>query len=211
MPRSKLILDPHSVYHISARSRNKDWYDLPIEKVWQITTENLYFISHAFTVEILSYVLMSNHYHLMARFPLNNQSEAMQRFQRDSTIQIQKESGRVNQVWGSRYFRSRLTSYSYTMNCYKYVYQNPLRAGLVSRVEDYPFSTLHSLIGRSHHLVPTTLETLLFENGVEATLNWLNAQADSDVISDINYGLRFAEFKMRHRNRKPNPWVDRLI
>ena len=95
-------------------------------------------MSYAFNVKILSFVLMMNHYHLMALFPNNNQSDAMQRFLRDTSLQVQNETGRTNQIWGGRFFRSRLSTYHYLMNCYKYVYQNPKRAGIVERVEDYP-------------------------------------------------------------------------
>ena len=38
-----------------------------------------------------------------------------------------------------------ISNYAQYLNSYKYIYRNPVEAGLVSAVELYPFSSLHNL------------------------------------------------------------------
>ncbi|WP_081111818.1 transposase [Bdellovibrio bacteriovorus] len=58
----------------------------------------LCFIHHAYKGEIYAFVLMSNHFHLLIRFPENNMSEAMTYFMRESSRMISRQAGRINQT-----------------------------------------------------------------------------------------------------------------
>jgi REP element-mobilizing transposase RayT len=63
-------------------------------------------INRAYKAEIHAFVLMSNHFHLVVSFPENNMSEAMNYFMRETSRMISRDAGRINQTYGSRYFRS---------------------------------------------------------------------------------------------------------
>ncbi|GIL17744.1 MAG: hypothetical protein BroJett040_14950 [Oligoflexia bacterium] len=126
---------------------------------------------------------------------------------RDSSKAINKISGRINQVWGGRHYKCEITSFHYFMNAYKYVYQNPIRSGLCQRVEDWPFSTLHGLLGVAHLFIPTAQDTLLFPDLLfdETTLDWLNRPVLEIYNRDISSALVKKQFKLRKtRHGKPN-------
>ena len=142
MGRKIFIESCISPFHISARSNNKDWFSLPMNVVWEIMENQLYFMVNAFGVQIHSFVLMGNHFHLLASTPRANLSLAMQHFMRETSRHIGYRSGRINKIWGARFYRCELKTYHSYVNTYKYVYQNPLKAGLSKSVELY-LSLIH--------------------------------------------------------------------
>jgi putative transposase len=148
MPRNPFSFSFDHYYHLSARTNNQDWFSLPIGEVWEIMSNYLHFIHHAFGVRIGSFVLMNNHFHLIARFPEGTLSESLQYFMRETSRSIAHSSSRTNHVYGARVFRSRIESTHHLRNVYKYVYRNPVEVGLADRAEGYRYSTLHDDSGR---------------------------------------------------------------
>ncbi len=173
MPRKKLIRDSLNPYHVCVRSHNKEWFDLPMDKMWEIFSEYLYLTKHIFNLEIISFVLMDNHFHLLLRTPLKNLDQAMNYFLREVSRVIGFEAGRINQKFGGPYHWSLIESNRHFLCAYKYVYRNPVDAGLVDRVELYPYSTLFGLLGQSPLIIPVANDIQLIEN-TEGCLEWLN-------------------------------------
>jgi putative transposase len=204
MPRAQTILQSEYPYNIGARCINREWFDLPMPEVWQIMSEQLHFLTHAYSVKIHAFVLMNNHYHLLMSTPEANLSDAMEWFGRETSRQLVKQSSRLNQTYGGRFFRSILKSNLYYLHAYKYLYANPLKAGLVSRVEDYPYSTLRGLLGFERQIFPMAEDTTLFEN-VEGTLQWLNRPVTEKNWESVRRALRWSEFKFPKLNKKDHP------
>lgn len=206
MPRKKFNLDPKSIYHVCARVRNKDWYDLPMDAVWEVMSYRLFCIRHFHGVRIYAFVLMNNHFHMLVQAPESNLSEAMQYFMGATSRDIQKLTGRTNQIWAKRFYRTRLDDYWHILNCYKYIYRNPVRAGVVDRVEEYRFSSLPGLLGKDHLFIPIEYDAILFDDCFQKILKWLNTPPQKEAEESIKRALQFREFKLRKINRKPNPW-----
>ncbi len=62
-------------------------------------------------------------------------------------------------------------------------------------VEDYPFSTLHGLLGRRLLLIPVVDDTILFPD-IGCTLKWLNTKPKDKHVVDIKNALGKAEFSL---------------
>ena len=131
MPRARYNPNSDFPFHITGRCINKDWFSMPLHEVWTIMSDQLYFLHHAFEFEILSFVLMSNHFHLMVRTPKANLADGMAYFMRETSRSIIKDSERINQTYGSRYGRCLIHSNHHLMNAYKYIYHNPVKASKV--------------------------------------------------------------------------------
>lgn len=213
MPRRRFTCDPEASYHLSARSNNRDWFALPPSLMWRILSDYLYLVHMTYEVRIHSFVLMGNHFHLLARFPRGNLSEAMNYFQRETSRVIGYESERINHVYGSRIFRTRICRYHDFRNVYKYVYRNPVRAGICARVEDHEFSTLHSLLGRSALSLPVEDDKLLFDTGTTQIMDWLNTPTTAEDWESMRYALSRRDFKLPKvkSNRRANPLEDGLL
>jgi putative transposase len=202
MPRENAILQSDFPYSISARCINREWFDLPMAQVWEIMCEQLYFSRAAFDAEILAFVLMSNHFHLLMRTPHANLSKIMAIFMRETSRQITKAAHRINQTWGQRHYRCVLRSHHYYLNSYKYAYYNPVKAGLCQRVEQYPYSTLNGLLGHRKLLIPVTEDLTLFSD-VEGTLDWMNRTPLEDNWATVGLALKRPLFKLpKNRDTK---------
>jgi Transposase and inactivated derivatives len=190
-------------YHITARSINREWFSIEMVAVWKIMTTHLQFIHRAYNIRILAFVLMNNHFHMIAQAPNGNLSEAMRFFMSETGRDLRRYTLRINRVFGSRFHRSLLLSPHYYLHAYKYVYRNPVEAGLVKNVEDYPFSTLPGLLGNSR-LDISICDDLNWENlgARQATLDWLNQEPNKLDWERVAKGLSRSEFKLSRDNAR---------
>lgn len=195
MPRKKVLILANEPYHITARCLNKEWFSLPLETVWSIMEDFLFLLVAGFGVRIHSFILMSNHFHLLITAPNGNLSSAMLYFMRETSKEITRLSGRINQTYGSRNHKTRITNYHHFMNTYKYIYQNPIRAKLCTNAEDYPFSTLNGLCRGSKLTIPVDEDLLfnpLFDEGL---LTWLNTPIEERDLRDMRLALKHSEIQ----------------
>ena len=208
MPRKPFINSSENPYHITARTINKTWFEIPLNEIWSIMSDYLYLIEFSFNVKIYSFVLMNNHFHLLIKAPEGNISEAMNYFMRETSRIISRLAGRINQTYGSRFHRTLISNDFYFMHAYKYVYRNPITANICEQAESYPYSTLHGLLGFTKLSIPLNEDYILFPH-VEETLNWLNHAPTEESYQSVKKALRRTEFKLprQEKGKKQNPLV----
>ncbi len=192
MARHPVILQSDLPYNISSRCINREWFNLPMDVVWEIFCEQLTNTNKQHNLLIHSFVLMSNHYHLLGSTPEANVSQCMQFLNYRTSRILTREGNRINQTYGGRHFKSILPTMNSFRNAYKYNYLNPVTAGVCERVEQYPYSTLQSLLG----LVPSKIPLVdsIFSPG-EAFLKWLNTMPEPKKMDALKFGLRRQIFK----------------
>ncbi len=204
MPRKKFLASNDLPYHVTARCLNKEWFALPLELLWELFSDYLFFTHHAFQVRIHSFVLMPNHIHMIVRTPEMNLDKAMNYFMRETSRAIGRQSGRINQVYGGPYYWSLMRSPNYFLHAYKYVYRNPIEANISTKAELYKFSTLPALLGQARTIIPMVHDETLFD-GLTDQLNWLNTSYPSpEVRADIKNALRRKEFQFA-KDKRGNP------
>lgn len=186
MPRKNLIRSENLPYHVTARSNNKEWFTLPMPEMWDLSQESLSEAIAINPVEIISFVLMGNHYHMLLVTPEGNLDAFMYEFNKRLALKVKDRSGQINRIFGGRYKWCLIQSQQYFSNCYRYVYQNPVRAGLVHRCEEYPYSSLRSLISNEKFKVPLH-DRYGFKD--EYGLHWLNTKIDSEQEKSLKRSL----------------------
>jgi putative transposase len=142
MPRKNIIRTDQFPYHVVSRSNNKEWFYIPISDVWAHATNLLKESEKLYSVQTEAFVLMSNHYHLCVYTPNSNIDCFMQFFNKNLGQKISRQAGRINRIFGAPYKWSLITKDPYFQHVIRYIYQNPLRAGLCSKCEEYPFSDI---------------------------------------------------------------------
>ncbi len=195
MPRPRTILQNEFPYHIRARSVNREQFQIPLDEVWNIMCRQLTYLCWAYDLKIHAFVLMKNHFHLLATTPHANLSEIMANFMKETSRVINETSGRINQAYGARHSRSVIPSQRYYLHAYKYVYRNPVAAGAVDLCENYPYSTLNGLLGFSRLEVPVCEDTLLFDD-VLGTLDWLNTDPEKELWQMVGVAMRKKTFQL---------------
>lgn len=206
MPRPLLIRSETHPYHVTSRSNNKDFFPIPLEDVWEIMVNLLITLNKEQSLAIHAFVLMGNHFHLLCHTPKGNLDEVMRSFLRMSSVRINLRAGGINHLWGSRYKWSLIESQNHYYQVYRYVFQNPVRAGICDRVEDYPYSTIKEVPFPIHSSIPLSF------GGKEGELHWLNERYNRKDEELIKLGLRKHQFdvnqrKLRAFNRLSGPKI----
>lgn len=175
-----------------------------MEQVWEIFSAQLYFVHFAFRAQVLAFVLMNNHFHMILLTPEANLSEIMAWFMRETSRELTRASGRINQCYGGRHFRSLIGSPLYYLHAYKYLYLNPVKAGLVGDVLSYRYSSIRGLLGLQKLEFPVAYDDTLFSD-VDGCIRWLNRKPSEENWETVRKALRRKEFTLPMINRMPHP------
>ena len=93
-------------------------------------------------LDVHGFAVMGNHYHLQAtpRHALTL-SRTMQRVHSNYARYYNKKHQRTGTIWGQRARTVLIEDERQWLTCLRYIEQNPVRAGLVSRPQDYAWSS----------------------------------------------------------------------
>jgi len=108
-------------------------------------------------VALHAYVLMTNHIHLLVTPDQTDSISRMSRVAGSRYAQyVNKKYGRTGTLWEGRHKSSPVDTESYLLKCYRYIELNPVRAKIVARPDEYPWSSyaVNALGGNSHMLSP---------------------------------------------------------
>jgi len=184
MPRKNLVRTDQYPYHIIIRSNNKEWFNLPMETMWNICIDSLKRANYKRPVKLESFVLMNNHYHMLLFTPNCDLDKFMHILNSTISKEIRLLTKRINRVFGDRYKWKIINSESYYQLVIRYIFQNPINAKLINKCENYPYSTLYYQIKN----IPLGLN-LPCEFKSSNFLNYINTQVSADEIKEISETL----------------------
>lgn len=115
-----------------------------------------------------------------------------------TTKAINRNTGRIGHVYGGRYHWSIINTVGYYDYALKYVYRNPVKAGLVQCVEDFSYSTIKGIACPEYlrfSLSPISGQIdLIPEKNFLGFVNWLNQPFLKEQDDCIRKGLKKVEF-----------------
>lgn len=210
MPRAPLIRTNQHPFHIVCRSNNREWFYIPLDEFWNILLEVFSRGAVERTLRVHALVLMSNHFHLLASSVDGNLDEPMRYLLREVCRQVNKKANRINHVFGGPYKWSLITKTSYYLHCLKYIYRNPVNAGICERVEEYPFSTLKAQINPDRFPFPIHQWKWAGDwikwGDPASILDWLNTPYPHGLNDYVRAALKHRHFtipKNRNTGRVP--------
>jgi putative transposase len=152
LPRLTVPGYPH---HLIQRGNNRE----PLFADEQDYKRMLKYLAEAaerYGVAIHSYVLMSNHFHLLATpDDASGLSGMMQSLGRRYVRVFNNLHGRTGALWEGRYKATVIESERYLIACMAYIELNPVRAGMVTHPADYPWSSYTHQVGIRHDPIVT--------------------------------------------------------
>ncbi|MBC3363065.1 transposase [Pseudomonas sp. SWRI154] len=89
-------------------------------------------------VNSLAWVVMPDHLHWLVQLEQAQLSDVMQRVKSRSTLSINQVMGRKGAFWQNGFHDRAIRDNQDLLPCARYIIANPLRAGLVERIGDYP-------------------------------------------------------------------------
>ena len=208
MSRKTLIRCNELPYHVTNQVNNREHYPMDLTSVWDLFQQVLYESCLIHGGKVHALVLMSNHYHLLMTCPESDIATVMADFGTEFTKRLNKATGRCGHLFRGRYNWSLIHSPEYAAAAVRYVYRNPIRAGLVDgpNVLDYRFSTLPMKMG----LVPMGLKLHPIDSYLLPELpadlaEWVAIPTGKEEDELMRMGLRRARFEPgmdRHSARR---------
>jgi len=152
-----MYFEEDKVYHIYNRGNNR-------QKIFFRPNNYSYFLNKVRkyispNCEILAYCLMPNHFHFMVQateltgqlikrkggIELSKLSEGIRMLLSSYTQAINKQEGRTGSLFTqntkSKALNNSRGKYDYAFTCFNYIHQNPIKAGLVDKMEDWKYSS----------------------------------------------------------------------
>jgi len=181
MPRLARAVVPGLPHHVTQRGnrRQKTFFQLDDYLLYMALMGEQ---CQRFGVEILAYCLMPNHVHLIAVPPTEDAlRRAVGEAHRRYTQKINQREGWRGYLWQGR-FASFVMDERHTRAAARYIEMNPVRAGLVRRAADYPWSSARAhLLGCDDALA--TVAPLL--QGVDDWSAFLESAEQADETDQI--------------------------
>ncbi|MCK9431905.1 MAG: transposase [Candidatus Omnitrophica bacterium] len=152
MTRQKRMYFCNAVYHIVSRGNNRqDVLGNVCDKEAYLRLLNKFKLRFRF--KLYGITLMDNHPHLVMQVANNtNISKVMQSVNLSFSLYFRKKYKYVGHVWQGRFNSRVIDGDQYIINCLEYIHNNPVRAGLVSKASDYPWSSYGFYNNLKNHL-----------------------------------------------------------
>jgi putative transposase len=147
MARPLRLEFPHALYHVTARGDGReDIYVSDEDRLAWLDT--LGQVCARFNWVCHAYCLMSNHYHIVVETPNANLSKGMRQLNGVYTQWFNRTHQRVGHVFQGRFKAILVEKDSYLLELARYVVLNPLRAKMVRRIEQWPWSSYRATCGQ---------------------------------------------------------------
>lgn len=146
MARPLRIEFPGALYHVTTRGDGR-------EAIFLDDLDRRHFLSvfsdviHRFNWRCHAYCLMGNHYHLVVETPEANLARGMRQLNGVYTQHLNRRHGRVGHVFQGRYKAILVERDAYLKELARYVVLNPVRAGIASSADKWPWSSYRATAG----------------------------------------------------------------
>jgi putative transposase len=191
MPRIARIVGSGYPHHIVQRGNNKEKVFLG-RKDYEAYLSFLEKYSEKKEASILAYCLMQNHVHLLVR-PTENDGLAkmMQGVTLCYTQYFNRKEGRTGRLWECRYHSTVVDGDSYLWTVSKYIENNPVRAGIAKRPEDYSYSSAKAhILGRKD---PLLKEPLFGKSDLNEYRIFIKSAEDKKIVEEIRKQTRLGK------------------
>lgn len=132
------ILKEGADYHVISVINNKEplLTDPVIKDLYQeVLTQCL----KKYSFLIIQFSIMNNHIHLIIRPLKESLSKIMQWINSVFAMRFNKLTGRCGHVWKCRFWSSIIEKIEQFKKVYQYISDNPVKAGMASSPEEYPY------------------------------------------------------------------------
>ncbi|MBI5465523.1 transposase [Candidatus Gottesmanbacteria bacterium] len=156
------------VYHITVRGNGRSDIFLETRDFLRIL-KRLKEYKEKLKFFLYAYVLMPNHFHLLLEPTARGTiTKIMQTINTAYTMYFNKKYSHVGHVFQGRFHSIIVEKEPYLLEVSRYIHLNPVRAGLVTKPEDYSWSSYRTYLGKEKNpLIDTQLVLQLFSQTPE--------------------------------------------
>lgn len=130
-----------AIYHVWSRGVNRQSI-FADDQDRRAFLEGLKKVCDDASADLLAYCLMGNHFHFSIKVGAVPLSVIMQRLETSYCLRFNYRHARTGHLFQARYKSRICLTEAYLRTVIQYIVMNPVRAGLASKPEDWPWSSL---------------------------------------------------------------------
>lgn len=160
MPRHARKRAESGIYHVMLRGINQ-------QQIFEEEEDNLKFLQilkeckELCGFRLLAYCLMGNHVHLLLKEGTEPLEQVFKRIGGRFVYWYNVKYQRVGHLFQDRFKSEPVDSDAYLLTVIRYIHQNPVKAGLCEKPEDYPYSSWKEYLSQSELADVAFTETLI--------------------------------------------------
>ncbi len=141
--------------------------------------------------QVYCYCLMDNHIHLIIKS--DQLSFCIHRILTTYAVWFNHKYERTGYLFQNRFKSEVIEDQEYLLRCFRYVLQNPLKAGLCRTVSEYKWSSYSVYFNSADSFVSTEFLSLFFDT--KSDFQCFMAEEDAGTFMDIDYQLKDSEVR----------------
>lgn len=206
MPRHQRILSETGTYHVMMRGNEKKSLFLDEEDKRRFL-ETLFIKKKESGFCLYAYCLMDNHVHLLLREGQESISTTMKRVNTSYAFYFNQRYQRVGHLFQDRFKSEPIEDERYLMAAIRYIHNNPVKAGMVEKVEQYKWSSFGCYLApdepESRNIEAVFILSIISTNQQEAIKEFIRFSQEFDqnkfleitgeAVSTIEEGKLFLE------------------
>ena len=136
-----------ALYHVTSRGDRREdiYHDDEDRQIWLDVFSQ---VCSRFNWRCHAWCQMDNHYHVLLETAEGNLSQGMRQLNGVYTQKSNRRHGRVGHVFQGRYKAILVERNEYLLELCRYVVLNPIRAGMVSDLDEWSWSSYRAMIGK---------------------------------------------------------------
>ena len=180
------------IYHVMLRGINRqDLYHE--ESDYLFFLERLHLLAHPKNeknepasplCDIYAYCLMTNHVHVMLATKEKELSDVVKPLAISYARYYNTKYSRCGYLFQDRFKSEPVDNLNYVVTLFRYIHQNPVKAGIAEAVEEYPWSSWHDYLsdkGRVNTITETSF--MLEQIGMDDLCRLVSESVDDDCSS----------------------------
>lgn len=169
-------------FHSSPGFESEKWTLVPLSERWIMLGKALRLAQRKEFFELNAFVMMSTHFHML--FSVTDARENFVIEAVHQQIKVLLELPHDQQALELPLLAEPITSYQQLLYTYRYIYRNPVEAGLTEKTEQYSFSSLRELIGKQPYVVGA-MDPVSLIQFPQRILRWLNDAEDGRLYRSL--------------------------
>lgn len=145
MPRKPRQESSTELYHVTSRGLNKSAIFAQNRERSRFLNIIMEFLNE-YNIMIFAYCIMSNHFHILIKAPIEELSAFMANILAVYAIYYNQKHHRIGYVFDGRFRSQCIEDESYFFNCLRYIHLNPVKANICHSIEKYRYSSFQEYI-----------------------------------------------------------------
>lgn len=203
MPRLNRLDYSGAFHHIMSRGNRKmDIFKVPDDRAFFLKLCSI--AAKRYNISFYSICLMTNHYHFIVKSNSGRISLAMQYINGCYAQYFNRKYNLSGHLFQGRFKAVIIRENSHLLEATRYILLNPVRADIVSRPEQYHWSSYNTIIKHTDEFKSFTYNKILslFNNKIENFISFINDGIDNCKEKPSFYTAGIQYMKKLHKQKQ---------